>query len=280
MGISVRKLSHALWGITASYYSPKLRDACRKIPGMTWGTAPHHSQGVGYADAVDAVIERLKTEGIAVARGELPTRALSEHQLLVAESNLRPYQVEGVDFLIANAQSGALLADDLGLGKTLQAITVARAFKTKTLIACLSYVKGVWESELKKWWPKVVPYVATLEGVRKTDSIDDGVQIVIANYDILHAWVECLTAWQVRGLIIDEVHVAANEKSRRTKALREIRKHCHWCVGTSGTPMTNRPKDLWSVVNTISPGRFGDSFFPYGLMFCAGHKEEIEVRGE
>lgn len=43
--------------------------------------------------------------------------------------------------------------------------------------------------------------------------------------------------------------------------------------------MTNRPRDLFSVCNLLSPGRFGDSFFRFGIRYCAGHEMTVG-RGE
>jgi SNF2 family DNA or RNA helicase len=281
--IVVRRRSSALWTVEADYYSPALKKAIRRTPGMA---LEGNQIGLGYVDAVDATVRYLATQKIKVDHRLLPTGPTNVHHLPVAEKHLREYQKVGVDFLIANAPEGAILADDMGLGKSLQSLVVARAFRTKTVVVCLSYVKGTWERAivgegvLKNWWPGVKYVVLEGMSAKKVTPIAADVQLVVVNYDIIHAWLEALNGWGARGLIIDECHVVSNPSSRRSKAVKALRLFCSWCAGLSGTPMTNRPRDLFGALDVISPGRMGETFFTYGRVFCDGHQEEIEVRDE
>ena len=80
-------------------------------------------------------------------------------------------------------------------------------------------------------------------------------------------------------LVIDEIHAWMTESSRRSQAGLKLCRHAKQRYGLSGTPMTNRPRDLFSVCNLLSPGRFGDSFFRFGKRYCDG-KEVTVGRGE
>jgi hypothetical protein len=112
-------------------------------------------------------------------------------------------------------------------------------------------------------------------------------KIVVIHYDIVHAWLSVLLAWGPRTLGIDEGHLLANPKSRRSKAVAELAASCRYKIILTGTPLTNRPQDLYGVVEAVSPGRFGGAFvdretgvlqtrFPkYGVRYCAGHQKQI-----
>jgi SNF2 family DNA or RNA helicase len=157
-----------LWAIASSYFSPALIEHAKCVPGIRFEKQCNHMRNVwvGYPDAVNAVVARLKTQGIVVlGADDLPESDSWRHSrtpFLFSTKGLRDYQVEGVRFLIARSGEGALLADGMRLGKSLQAIVAARAFKQKTLVVCPSHIVGVWgrspdanegPGEIAKWWP-------------------------------------------------------------------------------------------------------------------------------
>jgi hypothetical protein len=175
-------------------------------------------------------------------------------------------------------------------GKSFQAVKAARALRRKTVIVCPAHVRGVWErpasperlgdkgGELAKWWPKAnvfKPY-----GVKPTPIPDDA-DVVVIHYDIIHAWVNLLLLWAPGGdltVIYDESHVLLSASSRRSKACRELAHAARGKIALSGTPPTERVRDLYNIVDTISPGRFGD-FFPFGLRHCGGQKVDVPGPG-
>jgi len=257
-----------LWHNT---FSPSLNVAARAIPGVF----PGSSNAIeGSADAIQTAIKYLIEE-----RG-LNESAFTGQELLTAPSKfchsgeayddrLREYQKDAVLFL--RAQRRAILADDMGLGKTASAINAAMSFATskRTLIVCLSYVRGVWcnphdGGELMKWAGpnhSVSLEVFECKGVKPpaTPLAAAPTDWAICHYDILHAWVEKIAAWKPEIVIFDECHFLMNPDTRRTKAAMRVSKEARYVWGLSGTPMTNRPKDLWGVLSTITPGRFGDN---------------------
>ena len=283
--IRVSRFGAHLWKIGAPYYSGALRDAAKSVPGMRWEGA--ENAWYGYADAVDAVYRKLEAKGANLNRGDLPKgpEKVETATLLTSYKDLRDYQKTGVDFLIANGPVGALLSDDMGLGKSAQALRAARAFKGKTLVVCVSYARDNWaglegdlgrKSEVEKWWPSAYGRSLILHGT-KSVPVPPDVPLIVIHYDILHAWVDAIIAWGVRTLIIDECQFCQSESSRRSKAVRAIARTCAVRIGLSGTPMENRPRNLWNIIDILSEGRFGQNFFHYGLVFCNGHKEQITL---
>ncbi len=262
------------YAVVAGYFSRVLNDAARRVPGLTFN---HDVKGWGGSlDAIELLLPTLPPQmrglleaPVAAARGASSTQ--DTHTLLIAEKGRRAYQLEAVHFLLN--QKRCLLADAMGLGKSCSALTAARAVASRTLIVCPSYVRGVWaaeKGEITKWWPQACEILCP-KGI-KPSPIDD--EIVVIHYDILHAWAESIAEWGPRVVIFDEIHALMNEGSQRSKAARLVANEAEYVWGLSGTPLTNRPRDLWNVADTLRPGVFG-GFFAYGLRYCDAHKEAV-----
>jgi SWI/SNF-related matrix-associated actin-dependent regulator 1 of chromatin subfamily A len=273
-----------LWSIGASYYSPKLALAAKSVPGTRWdGKRRVH---VGYVDAIELVVERLRAMGLNSDDAPPPNDHVWPHNLPASYEGAREYQKVGIDFLINRAASGALLADDCGVGKSMQATKAARALRRKTVIVCPAHVRGVWErpaglgdkgGELAKWWPAAnvfKPY-----GL-KPSAVPANTDVTVIHYDIIHAWVDALLEWAADGMTIvfDEAHVLLNAASRRSKACRALAEAARGRIALTGTPPTDRVRDLYNIVDTISPSRFGD-FFPFGLRYCDAKKIDVPGPG-
>jgi len=268
-----------LWAIAGGYYSPKLNAAARIVPGARWNTKERAH--VGHIDAIEQVVARLKELGLKTENAP-PNRREWPHNLPASYEGAREYQKTGIDFLINQAGSGALLADDMGCGKSFQAAKAARALRRKTVIVCPAHVRGVWErpaglgdkgGELAKWWPQATVFAPY--GL-KPKSVPSTADVVVIHYDIVHAWVDMLLKWADSNLTIvfDEAHILLNPSSRRSKACRELAHAARGRIALTGTPPTERVRDLYNIVETISPGRFGD-FFPFGIRHCGGTKIDV-----
>lgn len=310
--MKVIQISRGEYGIKSVLYSQELRDIAKETPGVWWSA--RERAWVGYPDAIMVVCSRLENEhGMRVDVRKLPQPGdYGEPQIPVAWSKLRDYQRLGVKFLVDQGPTGALLADSMGLGKTATAITAARAFKMKVCAVVPSFALGVWArtaasplgpGELAKWWPKAV--VAAPEGVtpatlivRETKALRergvkglppmrtreglyrspvDVVDVVVVSCDVVHAWVDSILAWAGDHLclIVDEIHQYQSPKSRRYYAARELSEHARVTIGLTGTPVTNYLQDLWTLVDILSPGRYGKSFFTYGCRHCEGHQVQV-----
>jgi hypothetical protein len=89
------------------------------------------------------------------------------------------------------------------------------------------------------------------------------------------------------GVLVSNCHYVKNHRARRSKAAKLVSAYADSVVGLSGTPMTNRPVELWSILNIILPEVFPD-FHEYVWKFCkprhtpwgwrfdgAEHKQEL-----
>jgi SNF2 family DNA or RNA helicase len=272
-----------LWAVSVSYFSPKLNQLVKRVPGAYWdGKRRLH---VGYVDAIEQVVARLKEQGLNTEEVP-PNKREWPHNLPASYESARDYQRIGIDFLINQAGSGALLADDMGVGKSFQTVKAVRALRRKTVIVCPAHVRGVWErpkslddkgGELAKWWPDAnvfAPYGT------KSEEIPEEADVFVTHYDIVHAWVDAVIKWGRGKLtsVFDEAQILLNPTSRRSKACREIAAESLGRIALTGTPPIEYIKDFYNVVETISPGRFGD-FFQYGIRYCDGQKRDVPGPG-
>ena len=180
----------------------------------------------------------------------------------------------------------------MGVGKSFQTVKAVRALRRKTIIVCEAHVRGVWEREPEfddkggesaKWWPKAKvfkPYGVTPEPIpEKTD-------VVVIHYDIIYAWVDRLLEWTIDvgcddpsshdlTIVFDEAQMLLNPTSRRSKACRALAHVARGRIALTGTPPVDKVKDLHNVVDTISPGRFGE-FFGFCIRHADAKQKEVD----
>jgi len=157
---------------------------------------------------------------------------------------LFPFQVTGASFL-AN-RSRCLLGDEMGTGKTVQTLA-ALPKEFGTLVVCPASLKFNWRDEAAKWRPDLSPVV--LNG-RKSFRLPEAGEIVIVNYDILP---QDLNEIQKKDfvLVCDEVHLCKNYKAKRSRAVKILSNIAKKTIGLTGTPLMNRPFDLYGVLSSL-----------------------------
>lgn len=191
----------------------------------------------------------------------LPTRSRAEE----LSRGLYPHQVEGLAFLLG--RSGAILADDMGLGKTRQAILALKeaAPAGPWLVVCPASVKLNWAREIAIALPE-----------SRTQIIGDPPAAgysgwVIVNYDILDKHIHALIKCRFQGVIFDEAHYLKNHTSRRSKLGRQLLDQTSPRPVTyllTGTPLTNRPRDLFVLLQLIQHP-LGRSFLSFAKRYCS-----------
>ena len=164
---------------------------------------------------------------------------------------------------IRRRKGHALLALDMGLGKTLIALAYANTYD-KIIIMCPASVKYQWAAEIEKWFGKQT--VCILSGKKLKSKISKAKYYII-NYDILIAWKKELLSLKSDVLILDECHLLKTSGSKRTKAAVSISKQIQNIIGLSGTPMINRPIELFPVLKIINKTIF-PNYFKYGQRYC------------
>jgi SWI/SNF-related matrix-associated actin-dependent regulator 1 of chromatin subfamily A len=180
---------------------------------------------------------------------------------------LMEYQKYGVSFVHFN-DGRALIGDEMGLGKTIQALAYLQLHKKKrpVLIVVPSNMKTKWMREALKWL-SVPGEIQILKGKKPNVPIIG--DIVIVNYDILYDWKKILNQVRFQVMITDECHYYKENAAKRTKAVKFIAKKIPHFIALSGTPIDNRPKEIYNAVNIINPMIF-PNFMEFGKKFCNG----------
>ena len=175
---------------------------------------------------------------------------------------LFPHQEEARDFLLANRR--CILADQPRVGKTLPAAAAALQH-LPAIIVCPAIAKTVWEAAFNKLDPSIPVKVIT--GKKQAgELIASGVTIV--NYDILSS----VTAFTgIKTVVFDECHRLKNNKAIRTKAAMLMMKKIDRVYALSGTPIPNRPIELWPILHGLGIYRGGwfDFAARYAKMWSA-----------
>ena len=197
-------------------------------------------------------------------------------------NGLFPHQIEGVAFLLGRTR--AILADDMGLGKTRQAIVALRhiAPEGPYLVVSPASVKRNWAREIA-----IADPPATTHVVEKGSALEGRPDWVIVNYDILPKHVDALEKPAWAGIVFDEAHYLKNHTSMRSRLARRLadRAKSQGRRGPAvylltGTPMTNRPRDLFVLLQLVGHP-LGRSFLSFAKRYCAAERNEYgwQTRG-
>jgi SWI/SNF-related matrix-associated actin-dependent regulator 1 of chromatin subfamily A len=171
---------------------------------------------------------------------------------------LHPFQRAGVRYALARRRT--FIADEQGLGKTVQALATIESDEAfPAVVVCPASMKLVWEREAKHWLPR--RKVAILGG--RTDDVwteeTAEAEIIVLNYDILDWHADKLIELEPRALVLDESHYVKNARAARTKAALELAGQLPddaLRLALTGTPILNRAEELVSQLRVL--GRLKD----------------------
>ena len=186
-----------------------------------------------------------------------------------------PYQRAGVEYILP--RPGCILADEMGLGKTGQALIVMNMrHPVEALIVCPSILKYNWLKEARKWMiGHITAYIYESKKIRyykaRLTNHDKNTVLHIINYDILEKFKDRLLDLPINFFIADESHYIKNQDAKRTKIAQELARKAKWKIFITGTPIYNKPKDLFVCLNLIDPEMF-DNFYMFATKYCGAKK--------
>lgn len=175
---------------------------------------------------------------------------------------LLPHQEVSKQFLLDKKR--CILADEPRVGKTLPTAS-ATLENLPALIVCPAIVKTVWMSAFTNLDPDVP--VTIINGKKNATSIGaDGITII--NYDLLGAVTE---VGKFKTLVLDESHRIKSPKAIRTKAAMLLMKNIPNVYALSGTPIPNRPIELFPLLSGLGiyKGGYYDFANRYARMWKA-----------
>lgn len=186
-----------------------------------------------------------------------------------AQVDLTPHQVEAALFAFKSPLSkGAILADEVGLGKTIEAgIILSQHWaehKRKLLIICPANLRKQWSSELQEKFSleSTILEKRSFDSILETGNLNPFTtdKIVICSYQFAKAKAPYIkhTEWDL--VIIDEAHRLRNVYKPTNKISNIIKESIEPCkkILLTATPLQNSILELYGLVSIIDNYVFGD----------------------
>lgn len=270
----IRKPQRVLTADGLAIIEPFDREALpllRALPGARWD-ADAVAWRVSLADVDRSrlleMADRLSLE-VAPELQAVEQTPSADAAVTRASEHGYPFQLDGVRWLAPRKR--ALLADDMGIGKTLQALWSLDE-GARAIVICPNSLKYNWHDECLRWRPDLTPIVCKGRSGKQAFRFpeNDG-ELIIINYDILPSWLKPEpTGEKARNgreikrapltdeqksllskvtLIADECQRVKKYKSHRSQKVTEMALLADKVWFLTGTPMENRPFDLWGVLS-------------------------------
>lgn len=186
----------------------------------------------------------------------------------------RDYQAQAA--ALAISAGGLLLADDLGLGKTVSGITMLAHGTTPALVVCPVHLQRQWAEQVFRFTPSLHPHIIKS---RTVYPIGDGngrlPDVLISSYHKLNGWADHL-AGRVRSVIFDEVQELRKRDSDKYKAAHFIAARAEYRLGLSGTPIYNYGDEFFSVIDVLRPGALG-THAEFAREWLVGAEDKAEI---
>lgn len=209
---------------------------------------------------------------------------------------LRPFQIEGVKF-VENHDGHAIIGDECGLGKTIQAIGVMKLHPDKVfVVVCTASMKLKWAREIKKWTgkdahiiygekdsklPKAPYYIINyhilgredasarkIENKKKEECKNNGTRYKATKVPVL-GWWKRLADIHPYGIFADESHRLSDDKAIWTRSFVELVREVDpkILVPLSGTPIRKRPALFFTILNLVNKDLFPNKY-KYLYRYC------------
>ncbi len=197
-------------------------------------------------DSLGAFMDALRGAGALEEVAETPAGFTGE---------LRPYQRRGVSWLrgMADLGMGAVLADAMGLGKTIQLIGLMVSRPGPFIVVCPTSVVGNWEREVHRFAPDLE--VVRHHGTDRPEELDGFSGVLITSYGTLRRDIDLLETvpWDVVAL--DEAQQVKNPSTAAAQAVRRLPARSVFAL--TGTPLENRLAELWAIMDATNRGLMG-----------------------
>ncbi|MFA9458731.1 DEAD/DEAH box helicase [Halalkalibacter sp. AB-rgal2] len=196
---------------------------------------------------------------------------------------LRPYQHDGVSWLVhlRHIGFGGCLADDMGLGKSIQTIAYflhvidqqeqQSLNRTPFLLICPTSLLQNWIEECQRFAPSLTilihhgsTRISDIENLEKWDLIISTYQLMVKDEDLFAS-----IRWN--GLVLDEAQHIKNIETKQRRAIKKI--DAIHRIALTGTPIENRLRELWSLLDVLNPSFLG-SYYSFQSNFMKPIEQE------
>lgn len=214
--------------------------------------------------------EREEDADLMDEANEPVTPVFTESPPYVEGGTMRPYQIQGLNWLISlyEHRINGILADEMGLGKTLQTLSLLGYLKTfrgisgpHLLVVPKSTLQN-WLNESRRWIPSLDSFIFHGDKETRAQLIKERLRegsfdVCITSYEMCLSERAALRRIPWCYLVIDEAHRIKNEASKLAGIVRELRSTSRLLI--TGTPLQNNLHELWALLNFLLPDIFSSA---------------------
>lgn len=288
---------------------------CKRVPNAAWDgsrrvwtypATPQHARLIQSSIPRLSVTEKFTallagTAKPAAAAAPAPKPATPPAVVLPAGLKTKPWRHQVVAFQftmerLVRGAGAALLALEMGVGKTLVALMVLAALAARrVLICCPLRVVPVWEQQIERHLDLPIIVVSLDDNVGsvankkklaedklKLAEATDRPLVIIINYD--SAWRSPFADWaesqQWDLIIADESHRLKAPGGKASLAFKRLRQHARGRLALTGTPMPHSPLNVYAQFRFLSQTIFGPSFAAFRQKYAVmGGFQRKQVTG-
>ena len=182
--------------------------------------------------------------------------------------NLYRFQKQGIIFGIKK-YSRLLIADEMGVGKTVQAIGLSCLYQKDwpVLVICPSSLKFAWRDEITLWLGEILKKDEVQVIKHSKNGFKDDKKYYIISYDLSVRMLDKIIEKKFNYIIADEAHYLKSRSAKRTMSLTPILQRSKRVVLLTGTPILAKPMEIFSLLHILRPDKF-KGFKEFGTRYC------------
>ena len=200
----------------------------------------------------DEAVREWYNEILSKEKQAIAIKELDDIDLGDTCRELKPYQRVAVEFALQNRR--CILGDDVGMGKTVEAIKAVQLSNhlRHVLVVCTNSMKYTWQAEINRWFPGQQIVIVEAES-RDKDVRSFKRGFLILNWELIRLLPQLrLFVWNC--IIADEAHRLKNRKAQVSIAFSKLKSA--WMLMLTATPCANHPGELWHLLHLLRPEKY------------------------
>ncbi|KAM3137789.1 hypothetical protein pb186bvf_010032 [Paramecium bursaria] len=218
-------------------------------------------------------VRKLQSEVLAEKPKRSPSKPnlpesnyLTQQPKSLVGGQLKDYQLAGLNWMISLYEKylNGILADQMGLGKTIQTIGFIAYLADKynirgphVIIAPLTTVRN-WMREFSKWMPNCKVMILEALQEKREEQIKifykEKMEVILTSYESVRYNHDFFVGLRINLLLVDEAHRMKNEQAQFSQLMRFLK--ARFKLLLTGTPIHNNTQELWALLNFIMPQIF------------------------
>jgi superfamily II DNA or RNA helicase len=238
--------------------------------------SPHEVGLIELPSTWESVLDEERTlEGIRIRKAHmgvlegvaplpptyLPTQWQETLPTEAFRGTLFPYQQKGLSWLsfLYRAGFSGLLADEMGLGKTVQVLAFLTQQSGSVLIVMPVSLLSVWKHQIKQFLPTSSVYLH--QGPHRVTTAEEleAHPLILTSYSTVRQDAALFSQISFETVILDEAQVIKNSKAQISQTLYRLKSR--FKLALTGTPIENRPEEIFSIFRFLMPTLFDDETF-------------------